>query len=256
VGCDLNSEVLITQLCPPENLIQRAGRCNRRGNVKDARVIVVGENIPEFANTLDDAGSKKYQEVLSTLDTLNTEKIADCISHNPHIDDYRVVELFSMLHDYVYGADLTCKPTHERGLIPTRSWEPSAELRFMLPNEEYHSISVPISRLANKKGQQYAYTYAFEQRYDQNTYTWNNHNLGWGSAYDKTILIMMQDLSDCIFGTDLPVYPYDPDLGFVELPKVFSTSWVDGANVKLKYERDDGKDKHIAIIHYTKSLDE
>ncbi|WP_396231971.1 hypothetical protein [Geminocystis sp. GBBB08] len=33
VGCDLNCKTLITQLCPPENLIQRAGRCNRKGNI-------------------------------------------------------------------------------------------------------------------------------------------------------------------------------------------------------------------------------
>jgi CRISPR-associated endonuclease/helicase Cas3 len=258
VGCDLNSEILISQLCPPENLIQRVGRCNRRGNVKEAKVLVVGHEIPEFANTLDETGWLKYQDTLNQLNesgSFATDKIADCISHNPHIDDYRVVELFSMLHDYVYGADLTCQPTHEEGLIPTRSWEPSAELRFLLSDQEYHSISIPLSRLANRKSEQYAYTCVFERRYDQENTTWYNRRLGWGSAYDKDIVITMSDLSDCIFGNDLDVYPYDPERGFVELPKIFS-SWVDGAKIKLKYEESEGKDKHLAIIHYTKSLDE
>lgn len=261
VGCDLNSEVLISQLCPPENLIQRVGRCNRRGNVDGAKVLVVGHEIPDFANTLDESGWLKYQDTLSHLNELSsfeTNQIADCISHNPHIDDYRVVELFSMLHDYVYGADLTCQPTHEQGLIPTRSWEPSAELRLELPGGKSHSISIPVSRLANKNGQQYSFTRAYERYYDQENTTWHDpgRRLRWGSAYDKDIVIMISDLSDFVFGSDLPVYPYDPDFGFVELPKVFSSSWVDGAKVKLKYEEGEGKDKHMAIIHYTKSLDE
>jgi CRISPR-associated endonuclease/helicase Cas3 len=258
VGCDLNSEILISQLCPPENLIQRVGRCNRRGDVKDARVIVVGNEIPEFANTLTEDGWQGYQQVLSTLSTFDTEQIVNCISHNPHIDDYRVVELFSMLHDYVYGADLTCQPTHEQGLIPTRSWEPSAELRLILSDGTPHSISVPISRLASKNEQTYAFTLAYERYYDQENTTWCDpgRRLRWGSAYDKDIVITISDLSDFVLGVNLPVYPYDPDLGFVKLPRVFS-GWIDGAKVKLKYEekKDGSQDKHIAIIHYTKSLD-
>jgi CRISPR-associated endonuclease/helicase Cas3 len=256
VGCDLNAEILVSQICPPENLIQRAGRCNRRGDVPDAKVIVVGDSIPVFTNTLDETGWQNYQNALSHLKTFDTGAIADCISHNPHIDDYRVVELFSMLHDYVYSADLTCQPIHKRGLIPTRSWEPSAELRLMFSEKDYHSISVPISRLAEKNGQQYAYTYAFERRYDKENTRWSEIPIGWGSAYDKDIIIQISpNLDDFIFDNALQNYPYDQDLGFVELPKIFS-KWSDGADVKLKYEgskRDGGK--YIAIISYAKSLD-
>lgn len=256
VGCDLNAEILISQLCPPENLIQRAGRCNRRGDVKDAKVIVVGDHIPEFANTLDETGWQNYQDTLRDLQVFDTKTIADCISHEPHVDDYRVVELFSMLHDYVYGADLTCKPTHERGLIPTRSWEPSAELRLMLSDDQYHSISVPISRLAEKNGKQYTYICAFERRYDKENTCWYETSIGWGSAYEKDITIRIDpDLGEFIFDS-LPSYPYNLDYGFVELPKIFSAIWIDGAEVKLKYEANkrDGN-KHIAIISYVKSLD-
>jgi CRISPR-associated endonuclease/helicase Cas3 len=255
VGCDLNAEILISQICPPENLIQRAGRCNRRGDVPDAKMIVVGDRIPEFANTLDNNGWLRYQEVLCSLKTFDTDAITDCISHTPHIDDYRVVEVFSMLHDYVYGADLTCQPTHERGLIPTRSWEPTAELRLMFSDKDYHSISVPISRLAQKNNKQYAFVYAFERRYDKDNTRWHECPMGWGSAYDKDIIIKISpDLNEFIFDNSLPHYPYDPKLGFVELPKIFSAKWVDGAEVKLKYEvnKRDG-DKHIAIISYTHS---
>lgn len=256
VGCDLNAEILISQICPPENLIQRTGRCNRKKDVPDAKVIVVGDKIPDFANSMDEAGWQHYQNTLSSLKTFETEAIASCISHEPHIDDYRVVELFSMLHDYVYSADLTCQPTHERGLIPTRSWEPSAELRLMFSEKEYHSISVPISRLAEKLGQQYAYTYAFERRYDKENTRWYEALIGWGSAYDKDIIVQISpDLGELIFDP-LSVYQYEPEYGFVELPKIFSQKWIDGAEIKLKYEahkRDGGK--HIAVISYVKSLD-
>lgn len=252
VGCDLNAEVLISQICPPENLIQRAGRCNRRGDVTDARVILVGDLIPDFANSLDEDGWQNYKATLSKLKKFETERVAECIFHALQVNDYRVVELFSMLHDYVYGADLNCQSTHERGLIPTRSWEPSVELRFMFSEQDYRSISVPIARLAEKKGQQYAYTYAFERRYDKESTRWQELFPWWGSAYRKNIVVKIHPASDnCNFDRKLPEYEYSEELGFVDLPKVFSAKWVDGAEVKLKYEEGDRK----AIISYIKSLD-
>lgn len=39
---DLDAEVVISMLCNPENLIRRAGRCNRRGGFTDAQFVVVG----------------------------------------------------------------------------------------------------------------------------------------------------------------------------------------------------------------------
>lgn len=260
VGCDLNAEVLVSQICPPENLIQRAGRCNRRGNVNDAKVIVLGDSIPDFANSLDEMGWQTYQKTLKELTTnklgFDTEKISACISDRQHIDDYRVVELFSMLHDYVYAADLTCKPAHEKGLIPTRSWEPSVELRYVFKDEKHHSISVPISRLAQKDGKQYAYVYAFERRYDKENTRWHEVLLDWGSAYSKDIIVQISgNLGEFIFDTSLPEYDYEPELGFVELPKVFSAKWNDGADVKLKYEIEKSdKSKHVSIIFYTNSI--
>jgi CRISPR-associated endonuclease/helicase Cas3 len=172
VGCDLNAEVLLSEICPPENLIQRAGRCNRRGNVADAKVIVVGSSIPDFINSLDDAGWQNYQDMLRSLQNFDSQKIARCIKQSEQIDDYRVVELFSMLHDYIYGADLTCQPTHQRGLIPTRSWTPSVELRYVFSDGDYHSISVPIDRLYKKDGQAYAHVHVYERTYNSEAAKW------------------------------------------------------------------------------------
>jgi len=243
VGCDLNCEVLISQICPPENLIQRAGRCNRKGNVTNAKVILIGDAIPEFVNTLDANGWEKYQQVLLNLDSFDVKLISECIYRHQQIDDYRVVELFSMLSDYVYQADLTCKPTHKRGIIPTRSWQPSVNLVHL---ETGHSISVPIERFS--RGNKYADVYAYEKYYDQEKSCWDDeHLLRWGSAYNKEITVR---ISPDGIDFDLPKYEYNPELGFVEIPKIFVNKWVDGADVKLLYQ----EEKYKAIVTYTNSL--
>jgi CRISPR-associated endonuclease/helicase Cas3 len=245
VGCDLNAEVLVSQICPPENLIQRAGRCNRKGNIPDAKVILVGDRIPDFANSLDEAGWQKYQETLRSLKHFDTQLISQCISRSQQVEDYRVVELFSMLHDYVYTADLTCQPLHKRGLIPTRSWKPSGTLVHL---DTGHSISVPIDRFVN--GQKYADIYAYEKRYDKEKSQWDDeHLLGWGSAYGKEITVR---ISPDGVDVNFPPYDYDENLGFVEIPKIFVKKWIDGAEEKLLYITG----QHKAVISYIKSLDE
>ena len=42
---DLDATVLLSAPCPPENLIRRAGRCNRRGDLADGQMIVIGDEI-------------------------------------------------------------------------------------------------------------------------------------------------------------------------------------------------------------------
>lgn len=249
VGCDLNSEILITQICPPENLIQRAGRCNRKGNIEDAKVIIIGDRIPDFANNLDESGWQNYQEVLQSFKEFNPRKIGECIKRSRHVDDYRVVELFSMLHDYVYGADLTCEHLHKRGLIPTRSWTPSVTLEW-IEDKDKHSISVPIDKLCF--GNQFAGVNAYELRYEKESTNYQEQTLGWGTAYSKQIIIrIVPEKEGAIFDAELENYSYDRERGFVELPKVFIKLKTKDSDVKLLY--DDGK--HKAIISYIKSLD-
>jgi CRISPR-associated endonuclease/helicase Cas3 len=42
---DLDATLVLSSLCPPENLIRRAGRCNRRGDLAEGRLVVVGDAI-------------------------------------------------------------------------------------------------------------------------------------------------------------------------------------------------------------------
>ena len=64
VGCDLDAHLFITQLCNPDSLIQRAGRCNRKGKIKDAQIVVVGNKIPPFLSILSEDGERAYLEML------------------------------------------------------------------------------------------------------------------------------------------------------------------------------------------------
>ena len=265
VGCDLNSQTLISEICPPENLIQRAGRCNRRGDVANAKVILVGNSIQNFANTLSEPGWENYQENLRSLTKFDSDKICDCIAHKPHVDDYRVVELFSMLQDYVYEADLTCQPAHDKGLIITRSWTPSVTLVYDdgSANEDIAKmpqVSVPIDRFTIKKSETSSNLYAnirvYERYYNQEETRWDLRDLTWGFAYHKDIIIKINKSHDgAIMPDNLPEYPYDPEVGFVELPGVFIKPKSTGFEEKLLYQFESANGKKSVIIRYIKALE-
>jgi CRISPR-associated endonuclease/helicase Cas3 len=266
VGCDLNSKTLITQLCPPENLIQRAGRCNRKGNIPNAKVIIIGDSIPDFINTLTELELEIYQDKLRLLDTknFNVKEIMKCVSQIQQVDDYRVIELFSQLQNYVYQGDLTSKPSHEKGLVITRSWTPSVTLIYddgNLDKQEYEKpqITVPIDRLIIKENQetgesnQYANTNVYETYYDQETTHWGTKSLTWGSAYGKNIIIKInQSQEGADFYENFLEYQYNPELGFVELPGVFAKWKPNNFEQKLGYKE---ADKTI-VINYIISINE
>ena len=264
VGCDLNSQILISEICPPENLIQRAGRCNRRGDVQNAKVIVVGNAIQEFANTLNEIGWKTYQETLRSLPEFDSQRLCDCIAHQAHVDDYRVVELFSMLQDYVYEADLTCQPAHDKGLIITRSWTPSVTLVY---DDGSHGediakmpqVSVPIDRFiiknSEKGSNRYANTKIYERYYDREETRWELRDLTWGFAYHKDIIVKINKPHDAGMLSDtLAEYPYDPELGFVELPGLFIKPKSAGFEEKLLYQFDTTNGKRSVILRYIKAF--
>jgi CRISPR-associated endonuclease/helicase Cas3 len=274
VGCDLNSEVLISEICLPENLIQRTGRCNRKGDIPNAKVIVVGkiegDRIPFYAQSLDKAGWEKYQETLQSLSVFDAELISECISRPHHIEDYRVVELFSMLHDYVYHADLTCQPTHEKGLVVTRSWTPSVTLvyddgtygdRIEDKMPEMPQVTVPIDRLIIKKDEngsnEYANTHVYERYYDKEETRWRIRPLRSGCAYQKEIIIKISPQHDeASIHDGKKGYTYDSKLGFVDLPGVFIQWKPTGFEQKLQYKYDNNSRQKStsAVITYIQTL--
>ena len=159
VGCDLDAHLLITELCNPDSLIQRAGRCNRKGKIEDAEIIVVGNKIPSFLSILSVEKMEKYLDKLQqeSGDNFNPGNILELMEYELY-SDYRAEVLFDMLYEYVYEARLENKPLHDRGLVITRSFEPSITLTTKVPIEESkyrpeNAVSVSIHSCIARSGE-------------------------------------------------------------------------------------------------------
>ena len=61
---DLDATVLLSTLCPPENLIRRAGRCNRRGDLPAAQIVLFGDILSPTARPLNAAQTSEYLSAL------------------------------------------------------------------------------------------------------------------------------------------------------------------------------------------------
>jgi CRISPR-associated endonuclease/helicase Cas3 len=228
-------------------------------------VVLVGDRIPDLVNSCDEVGGEAYKNTLQALDTFDVKKIADCISRSQQIDDYRVVEIFSMLHDYVYSADLTCQPAYEKGLVITRSWTPSATLIYddgehgdwEKNMSKFPKVSIALDRLLiNKEAgvcvNQYANVDVYERTYDPETTRWMMAPLKWGTAYSKDIFVRIGKVHDGAMADTAQPYNYDPELGFLDLPGIFIPLKSE-LEAKLLYEPSDTQ-KQKAIIRYIKSL--
>jgi CRISPR-associated endonuclease/helicase Cas3 len=260
VGCDLNSTDLITQICNPENLIQLVGRCNRKGNIADARVIVLGDRIPDFTQNLTPSEWEKYQQTLSDLTSFDSAILAECITTDRTIDDYRVVEIFSMLYDYVYNADLACESAHKKGLVITRSWTPSATLVYddgehgdwVANMSQLPQVSVPLDRLIKKKDESnfYAAVDVYERYYHVEQTRYQVRSLTWGSAYQKEIIIRIGKHDGIELGSP---YEYNPELGFVDLPGIFTKWRTKGSEQRLEYKTS-SKNSKSTVINYIQGV--
>ncbi len=171
VGCDLDAHTLLTTLCYPEQLVQRAGRCNRRAMHPDAALHVVGNALAPHASSLSPAVREALQaQLIAVLDeqnggTFRAAEIVDVIVPDLTGDD-RAEVLFSLLSDYVYEGDRTAKPAHDKGLVLTRSWEPSVTLyEDDGKGGQRHAVQVPLSRCLLKPGEDTAAAVELERAY-------------------------------------------------------------------------------------------
>lgn len=234
VGCDLNAHALITQLCDPERLIQRAGRCNRRHDMPDAEVIVVGDRLLEWESGLAADEAADYVAELRRQDgqPLDTLALAACIRKHPNAD-YRVEVMFDMLYEYVYEARLENKGLHDHGLVVTRSWEPTLTLctGYDEHGRPLHALDVPMSQCVAYGGEPLTPgVRAFKETFDWREQRPHREPLGrWDCAYATDIVVELQG------------YPFDEEVGYVELPKVFGGSYASGYRRVLV--RDEGGDR-------------
>ena len=204
VGVDLDAEVLVTTLCPPENLLQRLGRVNRRGKGR-GEAYVVGEEYPQYLGGLPEG----YVELLRDLSGHDVsqggeERLREAIRYPRYLDS-RAETLFEALQEYVYGLDLTQEPLHRKGFVATRGWTPSVRLR-----KGEDEVEVPIDRLIG--GKEELTTVRVAERLltngEKGNRRWEEVDLRSGELYGRELVV------------DYP-YEYDPKLGFVKLPKVF-----------------------------------
>jgi len=224
VGVDLDAEVLITELCPPENLLQRLGRVNRRGKGR-GEVYVVGTAYPEYLGLLPEG----FTELLAGLSGKDLkdggeEELREAIAR-PAWTDPRAETLFEALHEYVYGLKVLNEGYWRKGFIATRGWEPSVTLRAEV-NGERHEVSVNVGMLATSKEEELVEAAVWERVLPnrEEGRAQMEIPLRSGELYLKDVVV------------DYP-RAYDPELGFVEVPKVFRWCSRRGAErVQLCYE--------------------
>ncbi len=224
VGVDLDAEVLLTTLCPPENLLQRLGRCNRKGK-SVGEVHVVGRSYPAYLGALPEG----YLELLESLQGQDLAQGGEGLFlqaiRYPRYLDPRAESLFGGLYDYVYGLDLTYEPLHRKGFLATRGWTPSVRLEAR--NGDW--VEVGVNLLIAKKEEEVHKAPVYELHFA-------NREEGGGWVKDKEPLHRGGEL----YGRTLLVeYPlaYEPEIGFAELPKVFRRGYhPDPERVVLIYE--------------------
>ena len=255
VGCDLDSHLLITELCNPDQLIQRAGRCNRKGEIQDAEIVVVGNKIRGFLSTISEEKAEKYLEMLQRQggDRFNPGDILGLMEYEPH-SDYRAEVLFDMLYEYVYEARLENKPLHDRGLVITRSFEPSITLTTKVPESPEHlpenAVSVSIrSCIANvQNGESVDPNLKVYQRYYDDyreEFKFEMLNYG-GSVYFKELFIKVPEADFC------------EELGYFKPPKVFEYGSISGYRQNFIYQTkttDENGEPRKIWLHYLRDLE-
>lgn len=216
VGCDLNAHLLITQLCNPEQLIQRAGRCNRQGDIEDARILVIGDTIPGYVCTI--ATPYEIERYVTVLEEMSIQGLFDpskliAFRRRQAVPDYRVQTMFAMLYEYVYQAERANKPLHEKGLVITRSWEPTITLatgwddHWRLQNELQISMLRCVAYDPSRLNDQCEIFTRYYDEYDEQ-YKFEPVRRG-GCAYHQDIVIRV------------PPSFFDSVVGYEHIPKVF-----------------------------------
>ena len=251
VGCDLNAHLLVTELCNPDQLIQRAGRCNRKGQMEDAKIVVVGSKIRHFLRTVPEETEARYLEILQAQSGGNfkTNAFLELIQPQPH-HDYRSEMLFDMLYEYVYEAQLETKPLHDRGLVVTRSFEPSITLTTKVPESESperfpeNAVSVPIRQCMafSRDDKDFAPNLVVYQRYFDD--------------YHEEFKFRHLERGGCVYFKDLfievPEDLFSEECGYVHLPKVFERRNLSGYQQRFVYPTEDRE----IWLYYLRDLEE
>lgn len=248
VGCDLDADLLITDFCNPDQLIQRAGRCGRKEGTQ-GKICVVGTDFTEKDKfmKIPDMDYGRYVEILKeNQETLFPgRKIQEEVVKPKLVKDELSDALFGYLSAYIYEFDRTREELHNSGFVITRSWVPSAkffwlreftvdELRELIESRDhedlleslkekkllygYDYLSVSLEQMASsdiiKDGTKDVLVVAFSQS-------------GEGSSVGRVTYSEINPYIDdiCVFycGNHFP--NHDPlSTGLISVPKIFEKS--------------------------------
>jgi CRISPR-associated endonuclease/helicase Cas3 len=262
-GCDLDAHAIVTELCNPDSLIQLAGRLNRKGRMRDAELVIVGNRIKPDISTIPPNAMPEY-----LLDLKNMGNRFDPTILSKYFKlsegDWMGEILFDMLWEYVYEGDLTSKPLWDRGILVTRSWEPSVTLctGFGNGNKPVNPIQIGVSRLAKSIVQS-----TESKNREENYIDWiKQENLSdwmdvesdgkWHASLFRTYyhlirgeegrwsLFEVDRRNISCYETDLVcvIHPdrvnqyFDSTLGYLKIPKIFRKGYHQGFRQVLDYQ--------------------
>lgn len=254
-GCDLDSHLIITELCNPDSLVQLAGRLNRRGKMENAELVIVGNSIKPFVSVLNEEQLENYINDLKSMGNIfNPESLQKYF--NPPKEDWMGEILFDMLWEYVYEGDLTSKPLWDRGILVTRSWEPAITLCTgidELTKRPENPIQVGVSRLAkriNKPGEELKNErvdkwfsvdenrnwHAKIQRAFYNADIWEESRWSLYPLPEKFAVSCYETNLICEINKEFKSKYFDETLGYRKLPKIFKEGYKKGFKRFLDYQ--------------------
>jgi CRISPR-associated endonuclease/helicase Cas3 len=149
VGCDLNSNIMLTDFCNPDQLIQRSGRCAREKGSSGV-LHIVGTKLLKDDQFLKE-NLVNYQHFTDILNSniskfLPEEKIRNETIKYKLTEDKITDALFRLIYSYVYNFDRTKENLHESGILVTRSWEPSANTVLLRKNADLEKVREIVNK--------------------------------------------------------------------------------------------------------------
>ena len=262
-GCDLDAHIIVTEICNPDSLIQLAGRLNRKGRMKDAELIVVGGNIKADISALQPELMQEYLQDLKRMEERFDPAVLSKYFKLPE-GDWMGEILFDMLWDYVYEGDLTSKPLWDRGILVTRSWEPSVTLctGIGIDNRPVNPVQVGVSRLVKNVFQPDSSKQQDEKYIDwikkENVCDWldvepggewharlfrtyyhlNRGEEGKWSLYElsgRNVSCYEADLL-CVIQPNVVDQYFNDSLGYIRIPKILRRGYHQGFQQYLEYQ--------------------
>ena len=165
---------------------------------------------------------------------MDTLALVGCIRKHPN-PDYRVEMMFDMLYEYVYEAKMENKGLYDRGLVVTRSWEPSLTLctGYDTKKRPLNPVEVPMRRCVAKDGESLTpMCWVYKETFDWYERKPQQESLrSWECAYAIDVVVQLQDC------------PFDEETGYVDLPKVFNRSYRSSYRRVLEREDEGGKSR-------------